>query len=48
MLASTLLAIPFVSVFYIEMQSLSAWHERRKGVHPAPSSAPVISPKSAK
>ena len=36
MLASTLLAIPFVSVFYIEMQNLSAWRERRKGVVPAP------------
>jgi HAE1 family hydrophobic/amphiphilic exporter-1 len=48
MLASTLLAIPFVSVFYIEMQSLSAWRERRKGIAPAPSSAPAISPKSAK
>ncbi len=30
MLASTLVAIPFVSVFYIEMQRVDAWRKRRK------------------
>jgi HAE1 family hydrophobic/amphiphilic exporter-1 len=32
MLASTLLAIPFVSVFYIVMESFSEWHAQRKGM----------------
>jgi HAE1 family hydrophobic/amphiphilic exporter-1 len=35
MLASTLLAIPFVSVFYIVIESFSEWHARRKGMQPA-------------
>src|SRR5262245_12520608 len=35
MLASTLLAIPFVSVFYIVMESFSEWHAQRKGMQPA-------------
>src|SRR5579885_1832786 len=30
MLASTLVAIPFVSVFYIEMQRVDEWRKRRK------------------
>jgi len=34
MLASTLFAIPFVSVFYIEMEKFSEWRLRRKGVAP--------------
>jgi HAE1 family hydrophobic/amphiphilic exporter-1 len=32
MLASTLLAIPFVSVFYIIMERFSEWWQERKGV----------------
>jgi len=44
MLASTMLAIPFVSVFYIEMQGVSAWRERRKGAAPAGSAATVQKP----
>jgi HAE1 family hydrophobic/amphiphilic exporter-1 len=46
MLASTLVAIPFVSVFYIEMQRVDEWRKRRKastytgaGVAPAKSGA---------
>jgi HAE1 family hydrophobic/amphiphilic exporter-1 len=39
MLASTMLAIPFVSVFYIEMQGFSAWREKRNGIAPAPAPA---------
>jgi HAE1 family hydrophobic/amphiphilic exporter-1 len=31
MLASTLLAIPFVSVFYILMEGLTEWRRERKG-----------------
>ena len=30
MLASTLLAIPFVTVFFIEMERLSEWSQKRK------------------
>jgi hydrophobic/amphiphilic exporter-1 (mainly G- bacteria), HAE1 family len=41
MLASTLLAIPFVSVFYIEMQNLSAWRERRKSALPSAPAAAI-------
>jgi HAE1 family hydrophobic/amphiphilic exporter-1 len=42
MLASTLLAIPFVTVFFIEMERLSVWSKRKKkaGV-PAPSKIQV-------
>jgi HAE1 family hydrophobic/amphiphilic exporter-1 len=32
MIASTLLAIPFVPVFYILMEDVSEWHRRRKGL----------------
>ncbi len=35
MLASTLLAIPFVPVFYILMEELSEWRRRRKGLEPS-------------
>jgi len=35
MLASTLLAIPFVSVFYVVMESLSEWQQSRKKSDPA-------------
>jgi len=35
MLASTLLAIPFVSVFYVVMESFSEWQKSRKKSDPA-------------
>jgi HAE1 family hydrophobic/amphiphilic exporter-1 len=35
MLASTLVAIPFVSVFYIEMETFAEWYQRRKAPKPA-------------
>jgi HAE1 family hydrophobic/amphiphilic exporter-1 len=36
MLASTLIAIPFVSVFYIEMERFAQWRRRGKAVQPLP------------
>jgi HAE1 family hydrophobic/amphiphilic exporter-1 len=36
MLASTLVAIPFVPVFYILMQDFAEWGMRRRGIEPAP------------
>jgi HAE1 family hydrophobic/amphiphilic exporter-1 len=36
MIASTLIAIPFVSVFYIIMESFGEWHKKRKGAASAP------------
>ena len=35
MLASTLLAMPFVPSFYIVMEDLDAWRRRRKASAPA-------------
>jgi hypothetical protein len=45
MLASTLLAIPFVSVFYIVMEDFSERRRARKGIASAPSKVAV--PKTA-
>jgi len=39
MLASTLVAIPFVSVFYIEMQRFAEWRRPRAAVAPDPTTA---------
>jgi len=36
MLASTLLAIPFVPAFYVLMERFDAWRAKRKGVAQAP------------
>lgn len=44
MLASTLLAIPFVSVFYIVMEGFSEWRRARKGITSAPSKVAVPKP----
>jgi hypothetical protein len=41
MLASTLLAIPFVSVFYIVMESFSEQRRARKGIASARSELAV-------
>jgi hydrophobic/amphiphilic exporter-1 (mainly G- bacteria), HAE1 family len=41
MLASTLLAIPFVSVFYIVMENFSEWWRERKAIANAHSKVPV-------
>ena len=41
MLASTLLAIPFVSVFYIVMENFSEWWRERKAIANARSKVPV-------
>jgi hydrophobic/amphiphilic exporter-1 (mainly G- bacteria), HAE1 family len=41
MLASTLLAIPFVSVFYIVMENFSEWWRERKTIANAHSKVPV-------
>jgi hydrophobic/amphiphilic exporter-1 (mainly G- bacteria), HAE1 family len=45
MLASTLLAIPFVSVFYIVMEGFSEQRRARKGIESVPSKVAV--PKTA-
>ena len=39
MIASTLVAIPFVSVFYIIMESLAEWRTKEKVAAPAESAA---------
>ena len=39
MIASTLVAIPFVSVFYIIMESFAQWREKGKVVAPSPAKA---------
>ncbi|HTW86985.1 MAG TPA: efflux RND transporter permease subunit, partial [Candidatus Binataceae bacterium] len=36
MIASTLLAIPFVGVFYVVMENFSEWMRRRKGIASSP------------
>jgi HAE1 family hydrophobic/amphiphilic exporter-1 len=41
MLASTLLAIPFVSVFYIVMENFSEWWRERKAIANAHSKVPA-------
>jgi hydrophobic/amphiphilic exporter-1 (mainly G- bacteria), HAE1 family len=41
MIASTLIAIPFVSVFYIEMERFAQWYQRRKGPEPAAAPSPL-------
>jgi hydrophobic/amphiphilic exporter-1 (mainly G- bacteria), HAE1 family len=42
MIASTLIAIPFVSVFYIEMERFAQWYSGRKAPHPAPVHEPEM------
>ena len=44
MLASTLVAIPFVSVFYIVMENFSEWWRERKTIANAHSKVPVPKP----
>jgi len=46
MLASTLVAIPFVSVFYIEMERFAQWRKRRKAPEPVPLQAPEVRKKA--
>ena len=41
MMASTLLAIPFVPVFYIVMENFSEWWRERKAIANAHSKVPV-------
>ncbi len=44
MIASTLIAIPFVSVFYIEMERFAEWRRRRKAaMAPAPAPGKEVS-----
>ena len=45
MIASTLIAIPFVSVFYIIMESFAGW--LKKGKEAAPARAEAAAPRSA-
>src|SRR5579875_901509 len=45
MIASTLIAIPFVPVFYITMENLAQWYERRKPAVPAREAAPGKAPR---
>jgi HAE1 family hydrophobic/amphiphilic exporter-1 len=42
MIASTLVAIPFVSVFYIEMEGVAGWLHRRKTPQAAPQPQPQM------